>query len=911
VGGDRLPIPRTAVWVYRILLLAYPRGFRKAYRRDLVETFADRFAGVRRDHGTRALPAFWLRTLRDVLTNAVSERLDQVRRLVTARRGGGNPAPHNGQYTTHTKATLMDSLWQDVRYGFRSLRRNPGFSAVVVLVLAVGIGANTAIFSAVNAILLRPLPYGEPDRIVMVWGFNPGIGREVASLPDFLDWREQNDVFSDLAGTSVRTMTLTGRGEEAIRVRGAQVSDGFFRVMGVPPAIGRAPAAAEDQPGAGQVVVLGHSLWQQRFGGDSSAVGQTIELDGTDYAVIGIAPSGFVVPRDADLWMPLALDVNQYGRRGDFLAVVGRLREGATFEEAQTQMTGIMARLEEEYPQTNTDWTAQVVPLHEQVVGEARLPLLVFLGAVGFVLLIVCANVANLMLARAAARTNEIAIRAALGAGRGRLLRQVCTETAWLVALGGAVGIVLARFGLDALVAFTPADVPRLDGASIDATALVFAASISLGTGLLFGLAPAVLVSRTDINAALKQGARRATDAVRGFRLRGALVVSEVALAMVLLMGAGLMLRSFIELQRVDLGFAPEGVMTMRVSLPRSTYPDSDARWRFYDRLTERVAALPGVEEVALASDLPGLGGGAYLSFVIEGRPPPTAATSMVQDVQVTVASANLTETVRIPMVGGRGISERDRAGAPRVVLVNETMARQYWPTEDPVGQRITFGDPQEEASWRTIVGVYGDIVNEGLDGETYPEVSLPFAQAPQTSASLVIRAESGFAGLIAATRREVRAMDPNLVVFDEAALADLLGGLIAQPRFVLAVVAIFAAAAILLAAVGLYGVMSYSVAERSGEIGVRMALGATQGTVLRRVIGHGFLMVAIGAVLGTAGSLIISRLLASMLFGVSPSDPWTFVGVFVVLSVVVGVASYIPAVRASRVDPMVVLREE
>jgi putative ABC transport system permease protein len=877
-----------SIGVYRALLWAYPQSFRAAYRQDLVETFSDRLDAVLRERGPRGLPVFWLRTLRDIVTNATGARAQQFQVAIT----GGGRGPHSQR-----KANLMENLFQDLGYGLRSLRKNLGFAAVVVFTLALGIGANVAIFSVVHAVLLTPLPYGSPERLAMVWGFNPGIGREVASLPDFLDWRDQNTTFAGMSAVVVQSVNLTDADPGTERVRGARVSDGFFQVMGVAPFVGRAPTTEEDIPGAERVVVLGYGLWQRRFGGDTAVVGRAVDVHGNMHVVIGIAPPGFDFPREVDLWMPLALDPTRFGRRGDFLTVVGRLGDGVSLDEAQTEMTTIAARLEEEYPQSNADWTVQLVSLHEQIVGNIRLPLLAFLGAVGFVLLIVCANVANLLLARAAARSREMAFRSALGAGRSRLMGQLLTETGLLAVIGGGVGLLLAKLG-------------RLEGAGVEGPVFLFALAVTVGTGLLFGVAPALQASRTNIAASLRQGGSRAADGSRSFRFRSALVVSQVALAIVLLVGAGLMMRSFMELQRVDPGFDPGGVATMRLSLPGAQYPDAEAQVAFYRQLSERTSGLPGVARVGLVSDLPAMGGGNYLSFAVEGRPPPSNAVSMVQDAHVSTASFSYFRTVGIPMMRGRGFTDQDRSGAEAVAVINETMVRQYWPDEDPIGQRITFGSPQT-GPWMTVVGVVGDIKDQGLDSEPYAQVYRPFAQNGRASMTAVVKAESDLSALIAAARRQVREIDPALAVYAATPLAELVSGTIAQPRFNFLLTTVLAAAAIVLAAVGLYGVMSYSVAERSGEIGVRMALGATQSAVLRQVVGQGAILVVFGGAIGVVASVFVTRLISTLLFGVQPGDPLTYFGVVGVLAVVVGAASYIPAFRASRVDPMVVLREE
>ena len=800
----------------------------------------------------------------------------------------------------------MGTTLQDLRYALRTLRWNRGFAIVAIMTLALGIGATSAIFSVVDAVLLRPLPYPEPDRLVVVWGSHPQIGLEVASLPDFIDWRAQSESFAGMAAVAEQNFNLTGEGE-AERIRGALVSADFFDVMGVNAVLGRTPLAEEDEPGVDRVVVLSHRLWQGRFGGDPSIVGRTIRMQGRTYPVVGIAPLGFEYPSETELWLPLALDASRFGRRGDFLFVVGRLNDGVSLESAQAEMTAIASRLEEEYPGTNARWTAELIPLHEEIVGDIRPVLLAFLGAVGFVLLIVCANVANLLLARAAGRTNEIAIRAALGAGRARLLRQLFTESGVLGLLGGAFGIGLAALGVRGLVALAPEGIPRLDGVAIDVRVLTFTLVIAVGTGLLFGLAPALRISHANLQGSLKEGGGRSAASWQRSRFRRGLVVGEVALAMILLIGAGLLMRSFAELQRVDPGFQPSGVLTFRVALPSASYPNEQVL-PFHDRLFERLASLPGVIDAGAISSAPLTGGASYLSFAVRGRAVPAAGE--VQDAQVHVSKPGYFETLRIPLIEGRVFTERDRDEGEQVALVSEAMARRYWSGESPLGYHITFGNPQD-GSFMTIVGVVGDIHHEGLDSDPYPQVYIPHGQNPSRAMTVVVRTQGDLDALAAAVRSEVRGMDAALPVYELARMTDHLGSAVAQPRFNSTLIMIFALVAVMLAAVGLYGVLAHSVAERAHEIGIRMALGAGQSDVLRHVLGQGGLLVAIGAVIGLGGAAWMSRLLSSLLYGVGPIDPLTYGGVALFLLLVAYAATYIPARRASRLEPMIALRHE
>ncbi len=801
----------------------------------------------------------------------------------------------------------METLWQDLRFGFRMLAKSPGFTAVAVLTLALGIGANTAIFSVVNAVLLRPLDYSDPDQLYVLWGHHPQIGREVASLPDFVDWREQNQSFEDLAAMSRRSMNLTGRGE-AERVIGARVSASLFPLLRVETIRGRAFSPEEDRPGAERVAILSHGLWQRRFGSDPAFVGETITLDGESYAVIGVAPPEFQFPGRVEVWIPLAMEVDPTERRGDFLLVLGRLKPGVTQEQAQAEMTTIAQRLEQQYPNSNTKWGIEIVSLHEQVVGNIRPALLVLLGAVGFVLLIACANVANLLLARAAAREKEIAVRAALGAGRGRLVRQLLTESLLVAIIGGALGLLLALWGIDILLALNPDDVPRLSGVGVDGWVLGFTLGISLLTGILFGLVPAVQISRPDLHESLKEGGRTSGGSLR-HRTRHILVVAEVALALVLLIGAGLMIRSFDRLQRVSPGFNPENLLTMRISLPPAKYPERQHVLNFFDQLLERVRSLPGVQS-ASTIDNPYIGGGGnYLSFIVEGQPTPPL--DQVVDAQVRSVTPGFHRMLGVPLLRGRSLTGQDGPGNRLVCVINETMARRYFPDRDPLGQRVAFDGPDGQPRWREIVGVVGDVRQGGLDAEPYPEILLPEAQRTIPAITLMVRTANDPHTLAGAVRGEVQAMDPDQPVYAVRTMDDIMKASVAQRRFNMLLLGSFAAVALLLAAVGIYGVISYSVSRRTHELGIRMALGAQPRDIFKLVVGQGMVLVVIGVGIGLAASFGLTRFLSSLLFEVSTTDPATFAGVSLLLAAVALLACYIPARRATRVDPLVALRYE
>jgi putative ABC transport system permease protein len=818
---------------------------------------------------------------------------------------------------------VMGTFWQDVQYGFRMLMKKPGFTLVALVALALGIGANTAIFSVVNAVLLRPLPFDKPERLVMVWGSAPQLGFDVlpATAAESLEWREQNHVFDEVAAFKSWAWNMTGRGGPE-QVWGARVSAGLFPALGVKPILGRTFSPEEDRVGGAKVIVMGHGLWQRSFGSDPSIIGKTVTLNNQSYTVVGVMPQGFKFPGGenmlsglqfspkTELWEPMAFTEEELSNRGTHnLAVIARLKPEATIEQARSEMTSIAAHLAEQYPKYNKGIGIKLVPLHEQVVGDVRPALLILLGTVGFVLLIACANVANLLLARAASRQKEMAIRTALGASRLRVIRQLLTESVLLSLVGGAAGLLLALWGIDALGALIPENIPRANEIGVDARMLGFTLMISLLTGLIFGLAPSLQASKTDINESLKEGTRGASGGPHRNRFRSLLVVSEIALALVLLIGAGLLIRSFMRLQQVNPGFDPKNVVAMEIVLPfiaPSNYTEPQQQAAFFHQALERTQTLPGVQAAAVVSSLPLSGAFESTDIIIEGQPEPPS--DQAPQANYTMVSADYFRVMNIPLMKGRALTERDTKDSPGVVVVNETLARRYWPGEEAIGKRLTIGF---EKSAREVVGVVGDVRQNSLDVETPFAVYLPYQQFPYAGMTLVVRTQSEPASMAAGVRREVQAIDASLPVSNVRSMEEVISTSVSQRRFSMTLLGIFATIALLLSAVGIYGVMAYSVSERVHEIGIRIALGASSSDILRLVVGQGMMLTLMGVGVGLAASLVLTRLMASLIYGVSATDPLTFAGVSLTLAAVALLACYIPARRATRVDPMEALRYE
>ena len=825
--------------------------------------------------------------------------LGRARELVYEVRGGG----------------MLEMLWQDLRYGARMLVKQPGFTSIAVLTLGLGIGANTAIFSVVNAVLLRPLPFEQPDRLVMVWQTNMQTGslQDPASFLNLVDWQQQNQVFEQIAAFMPRGISLTDI-DEPEQLPGSFVSANLFPALGVTPTLGRTFLPDEDRPGGGRDVILSHGLWQRRFGGDPDIIGKALTLNGASHTVVGVMPADFQFPipgqfpiPPTQLWVPLAIDPGQENRGDRSLFAVGRLKSGVTAGQAQAEMTLIARRLEQQYPDANTGSGVKVVPLHEQVVGRLRPALLVLLGAVGFVLLIACANVASLLLSRAAARQKEIAIRAALGAGRLRLVRQLLTETVLLTLMGGTLVLLLAYVGMDSLKAGLPPNLPRADEISIDRQVLGFSFVVSLFTGLVFGLVPAWQASRPDLNEVLKEGGGKGAGGQGRSRARNVLTVAEVAAAFVLLVGAGLLIKSFYRLQQVNLGFNPERALSVPLALTTVRYRDGGARLAFVEQVAQRLKGLPGVQAVGGVTTLPLSSNYSTGTFAVEGRPPDPGESNIAN---VRAATPDYFRAMEIPLIGGRAFTEEDTFQAPAVTVINETLARRYWPGENPIGKRI-ISPARADGTLTTVVGMVGDVRNDGLDDEPKPELYFPYAQNRQTHLAIVVRTANYPAGLMAAVRREVWAVDKNLPLANLSTLEQLLDKTIAQRRFNLLLLGMFAGVALVLAAVGIYGVMSYAVTQRTHEIGVRMALGAQTSNVLRMVVGQGIRLALVGIAIGLGAALALTRLMASLLYEVSATDPLTFAVIALMLAAVALVACYVPARRATRVDPMLALRYE
>jgi len=804
----------------------------------------------------------------------------------------------------------MNTL-HDIRYTFRMLLKHPGFTVTVVLTLALGIGANTAIFSAIDSVLLNPLPYKDPSRLMVVWETNRLSDRNEVTIGNFLDWRSRNQVFEQLGSLFYTDMILTGVGEPQ-RVKSCVVTTNFFQVLGVQPMLGRSFLPEEEIPGRPHSVIISHELWQRQFGSDPNLINNSLTLNGRQVVVSGVMPPDFEVqfPTSVhvDMWVPMIIDSGAPDHSNNFLYALSRLKQDVSREQAQTEMNLIASQLQQQYPETNADRGVHVVPLHKQIVGDVESYLYMLFAAVGFVLLIAGANVAGLLLARVTARHREVAIRTALGASRWRLMRQLLTESLILSSLSGLLGLLVAYAGLKLLVSVTPSEVPRLHEIGLHVRVFLWTLAISVVTGLLFGLAPAVQASRPDVNKALKESSARNPGGLQGSGLRNLLVVSEVAVALLLLVGAGLMTKSFIRLQQVNPGVASTNLLSMYIALPTQKYRQQQTNI-FYDQLIERVTKLPGVKSAAGIDPLPLSNSNVTTTFLVEGAP--VVALADRQDVGQRVVTPGYFQTMSIPILKGRSFTEQDRDNTPSVIIVNEALARRYWPNQDAIGKRLGFGEDSTKQVWREIVGVVGNVKHKALEIESMPEVYFPYHQHPKNFINLVVHTASDPVSMVPAIRNQVLSIDKDQPISDIMTMDQRLAKSVASSRFVMLLLGIFSILALGLAAVGIYGVMSYLVTQRTQEIGVRMALGAQKRDVIGLVVGKGMALAVIGIAIGLAASLALTRLMRSLLFEVTPTDWLTFVITSTVLLTVALLASYIPARRATKVDPLTALRYE
>ncbi|HST19679.1 MAG TPA: ABC transporter permease [Blastocatellia bacterium] len=801
----------------------------------------------------------------------------------------------------------METLLKDVRYGVRMLLKRPAFTAIAVVTLALGIGANTAIFSVVNSILLRPLPYKNPERIMRVGEHHAGLQSTNITYASFLDLLASSKSLEAVSAYRNWNYNLTDAGEPE-QAQGALVSGNFFSALGVAPALGRSLLAEDDQPGSNNVVVISHGLWQRRFAADANVIGKIIKVNNASYTIIAVLPRGFDFPNRSELWTPLVANGSlRTNRRAHLLTVIARLKQDTTIEQAQSELAAISGQIQEQNSGADPDFTFSAASLHEQLVAPVRPALLVMFGAVGLVLLIACMNVANLLLARASTREKEMAIRAALGAGHIRLIRQLMTESLMLALIGGLLGTLLARWSVGLIIAFSPSNIPRLDEVSIDGRVLAFTLLASLFTGLLFGLAPALQSSKVDLNESLKEGGRSSLSAGR-HRLRSALVISEIALALVLLVGAGLLINSFKRLLDTNPGFNSKNLLTMQLFLSPSRYTERDQKTSaFLQQALERIRTVPGIQYAGLVNTLP-ITGGPSTSFEIAGQPAFEIGDEPSADIRVV--DPDYFRAMEIPLLKGRWFTERDSATSTKVMVINETMARRFFPDEDPMGKQVTMKDWGDPLTGE-IIGVVKDVKAGGLDSDDDSMIYWPYTQFPGIFNRVVVRTASDPSSMVAAIKNQVWSVDSEQPIADIKTMEQVLSTSVAQRRFNMALIGSFAFIALALAAVGIYGIVSYTVAERTREIGIRMALGAERRDIIKLVMKQAVSLTLIGLIIGLAGAFAISRALSSLLFKVSATDPATFAIISLILAGVALGASFVPARRATKVDPMVALRYE
>ncbi|MPY87176.1 MAG: FtsX-like permease family protein [Luteitalea sp.] len=810
----------------------------------------------------------------------------------------------------------FDELQNDLRFACRTLRKNPGFAAVAILALGLGIGANSAIFSVVHGVLLKSLPFRDAPQLYKASMVYPdGTAYASLSAPDFMSIREENRVFEQVEayttsglrvdGDSDGVFTLLGAGAP-MEVRGASVSDGLFDLLGLPMAFGRSFLAEENRPGMGMVTVMDHGFWRRELGGDRAVLGRTLVVGGDSYRIVGVLAPGAQLLREADLYVPLEYGerfsaTTPTGRRSEYLQVLARARPGSVLDQIHGDMRRVGTLLQSAFPETNERLTFTATPLREIIIAGVRTPLFLLLGAVGFVLLVACANVANLLLARASARQGELAVRAALGAGRSRLLRQLLTEAVVLGLAGGVVGLAIAHWGTQALAAAQPADIPRIEEVGVNAAVVLFTFGIALLTGLAFGALPALYATDRRLMAALREGGRGGGPGHGGHRIRAALVVAEMALAVVLLTGAGLLIRSFVELTRVHLGFQPERAVAVRIAMQGDPYRSGQQVVERVDRILERLRALPGVTAAAATTLLPLSGGGLILAFNVESAPPPSSDVN--REIRTARVTPDYFRAIGASLLRGRGFTDRDDEDAPRVVLINEAAMRHWFPGEDPIGRRVDM------AGVREVVGVVADVLQYDPGRPVEPQLYTPFAQLMAGSVQLVVRTAGDPVALAPAIRAQVHAIDPNLPIAEITPLEQLVAQSVARPRLYASLLALFAGVGLALAATGIFGVMSYAVAQRAHEMSIRMALGARAGEVVRLIMGRAMALAAVGLAVGIAAALALGGALRSQLFGVSPVDPLTLGAVALLLGATAAAASYLPARRAASLDPVAALR--
>jgi putative ABC transport system permease protein len=834
-----------------------------------------------------------------------------------ARRGFGNATIAQERFYEKSRWLWLDHLRQDLRYAFRLMAKNPALSAIIVLTLALGIGANSVIFSVVRAVVLRPLDYRDPDRLVQLWdsGKRSGGESDWVSFPDFRDWRRDNRVFEDIAAYTFAMLTMTGGGREAESALGLQVTDRLFSILGVEPETGRTLLPGEDAAGHENVVVISHSLWQHRFNADRAIAGKPVNIEGRSYTVVGVMPASFrfpnTIPGDngavpVDVWIPMRPSPGLEQRGSHNYWAITRLKKGVTLTQARAAMDAIARNLARQYPGTNKDMGVTVARLQDHVTQDSRTALIILLAAVGLILLIACANIGNLLLSRAESRRREMATREALGAGRGRLIRQTLTESLVLAILGGSAGLVLAHYGTKALLKFGPATIPRFQESAVDLQVLLFTAGIAIGSGVLFGLAPALLSACSNVSASLKEAGTRTTTGGANQKVRSILVAGEIALAVIVLVTAGLLIRSFIRVVQLDPGFKSDRVLSGIISLAESRYADESKQVAFFEEALRRIQTIPGVQSAAVSDSIPLTGINNQGGFRIEGRPPLAPGQDGPQANRPRV-SVGYFETMGIGLLQGRLFDQHDQLDSPHVAVISDFAARAYWPHENPIGRRVSVNF----ADWHQIVGVVHATRHFGLEAPQKAEIYVPHTQAPSPFMLLVVRAHADPHSLVPSIRREIAAIDPEQSSFGFQTMDELLSNAESRRRFQVLLLAAFAGLALLLAAIGIYGVMSYTVAQRAREIGVRLALGAAPRDVVSMVVKKGLVLSICGMIAGFAGAAALTRVLGSLLFKVSPFDVPTFAVVAIVLTIVATLSAYLPARGAARVDPLVALRDE